>query len=128
MICGMRAEEVTASRWGCSASAVAKGGVERPKHLVDQDYYARTGKVVSLCGYELEYVDGQTEISVGQYLCGRDILRTRKRQCVKCLRRESEVASDVVTIPLELLKRLNVGETWESVSTLLDASILQQIR
>jgi hypothetical protein len=123
----MRSEEVQLSRWGCSASTASKGATERPKHLVDQDYYARTGKVVARCGYQLDYVDGQTLIAPGQYLSGRDVVESRLRSCAKCQRREVEAGSSMVTIPITVLKRLDAGEPWISVRDALDADVSQRL-
>lgn len=119
----MSPEDVSASRYGCGATAARHSSKEHPKHVIDQEYYAREGAIVALCGAALVYVDGATVPHEGYVASGREVVSTRTRSCRRCNRIEVERGTDRVLIPLRVLQLLRGGAQWSDVEVDIDERI-----
>ena len=84
---------------------------------------------MALCGELLHYVDDDTDVHKGDLASGRAMVSERTVECIKCLRRQADRASDYVLVPAGVVAQLaaHAPELWVSVSAQLDISVINRV-
>jgi hypothetical protein len=113
-------------RFGCTRTSDRR----KPKHLVDASRYARTREAVALCGTQLYYLDTDVVVRAGDPCSGRQMVSERDFICKWCTRKEVEINSEYIRVPMITAVQIAAGypSAWAVIARKLDIEVVATIK